>query len=309
MSSTANLIATYGSDPELMLFDRQANKIVSAIPVLQHDKHNPIDLGNGYKVYSDNVLLEAQLPPAKDKRGFIGSLQTVLRLIQRQLGDRYLLVAQASHIYDEKELGPKPAVMHGELPVEWEIGCNPSLNVYEKRAFKPEPFSDGLRTGSFHIHLGNADWRLPDPPSKKLLLMSSKEEAIRLLDIFVGCASVLFDRDESAPARRALYGRAGEFRTTDYGIEYRVLGNYVLRSPALVELVVDLVDHVLNTMRNNLEGDIISSVHEDTVRHAIDDYDTKTAECVLRLAALPDKLLARAKKNYGADLYKAWRLA
>lgn len=43
---------TLGSDPELFLYDTEQKKIVSAIPVLgKHDKYNPIDLGDGIKMY------------------------------------------------------------------------------------------------------------------------------------------------------------------------------------------------------------------------------------------------------------------
>ena len=35
-----------------------------------------------------------------------------------RLGKRFSMIPKASHVYDEQELGPKPAVMKGKLPIE-----------------------------------------------------------------------------------------------------------------------------------------------------------------------------------------------
>jgi hypothetical protein len=111
--------------------------------------------------------------------------------------------------------------------------------------------------------------------------MKHKQEAVKLLDLMVGCPSVIFDRDETNKARRKLYGKCGEFRPTPYGLEWRVLGNYGLRSPKLVELIFDLVEHTLSTIEDNLHGRIIDGADWNLVKSAVDNSNRKLAEIAL----------------------------
>lgn len=46
------------------------------------------------------------------------------------------------------------------------------------------------------------------------------------MDLYLGVPSVLIDPDTR---RRSLYGKAGCFRLTDYGVEYRVLSGYFIK--------------------------------------------------------------------------------
>lgn len=291
-------IVTYGYDPELMVFDHDQSKIVSAIPVLKRNKHDPIDLGDGIKTYADNVLLEFSTPPSASKVSAIQMLRHAFKKIQAHLGSRYSLVARAAHNYGTEELGPKPEVMVGDLPVEWEIGCNPSMNAYTGREHIPSPFEDDLRTGSFHIHVG---W-------DRLYHMKDKMDAIKLLDLMVGCPSVIFDKDESNKSRRKLYGKCGEFRPTPYGVEWRVLGNYGLRSPRLVELILDLVDHTLSTIEDDLHRKILEGADWNLVKSAIDNNNRKLAEIALE-DFVPKKFFPRIFEQGDPVLSKEWGIA
>jgi hypothetical protein len=97
---------------------------------------------------------------------------------------------------------------------------------------------------------------------------------IRLMDIFVGMASVPFDQDPLQVERRKHYGRAGEFRIKPYGIEYRTLSNFWLSHYVYVSMVYglarqaisiaeylgwDKVDEVVNLFADGEVADIINS--------------------------------------------------
>lgn len=278
---------TLGSDPELMLFDNTKGKIVSSIPVLKRDKHDPIDLGDGARMYADNVLVETSFPPSTTKEGFVESIRSVLRRMQGNLGNNYRLVPQASHIYDSEELQDDKAK---------ESGCNDNFHVYEGTKGPPPKFTNGLRTGSFHIHIGH----------ENLLDFDNKDRAIKMLDIFLGCGSVIFDRDETSAARRALYGKAGEFRPTKYGIEYRVLGNFALRSPKTTELVVDLVARSIGHVLDGTADGVIASIPQEDVVNAINSNMKGMAKSVLLRAGIEKDLFDRVTKTYEPSLYHAW---
>ncbi len=282
---------TFGSDPELHLFDNETKRIVSSLRILGRNKLDPIILGDGMKMYADNVLIEAAFPPALAET-VVAMIRDVFTRMQEKLGARYSLLPKASHVYDPEELAD---------PACWETGCNPNFDVYAEAMNLPADFKDGQRTGSFHIHVGN-----PLFDGNK---MEMKAIAIRLMDVFVGCASVIFDKDESAPARRSLYGKAGEFRPTSYGAEYRVLGNYPLRSPETTKLVYDLVDYTMTHIHNKTDRDVLKAINPLEVQTAINTNDRTLALKVLDKAALPHKLLARVQQDYQMPAFnQAWSI-
>lgn len=65
----------------------------------------------------------------------------------------------------------------------------------------------------------------------------SPDPLIQLLDIIVGNTGVMLDREPLAPERRRYYGRAGEYRLPDHGIEYRVLSNWWARAYPMASFV------------------------------------------------------------------------
>jgi hypothetical protein len=289
-----------GGDPEFMIKHLPSDEIVSAIPVIKRDKHNPVDLGGGVRMYSDNVLLETAYPPSSSPLAAVSTVGRVLRKVQAWLGKEYRLVAQSAHTFSETQLGKKPDVMIGKLPVEWEIGCNPSWNAYKPGDNIPAPFADGLRTGSFHIHIG----------SPLLQSWDTRVEAAKMMDLIVGCSGVLFDRDESSLYRRMLYGKAGEFRPTPYGVEWRVLGNYALRSPQLTRLVFDLTQYAMDLIDEGHHIDILNETDWKVVETAI-NTNSKTLAAIALGDLLTDKLAASvaALSKESFDMHQEWRLA
>ena len=282
---------TWGSDPEFMLFNQDENRMVSAIPILKNNKHRPIDLGDGIRAYADNVLVEASFPPQNSKTDIINTLGEVLCRIQEKLNKlgNFKLVSQSAHYYDNDQLQDSAAL---------EVGCSSNYDAYGECVNPSYPFKDGLRSGSFHIHLGN----------DKLRDFDIRHQAIRILDIFLGVPSVIFDKDKTSNTRRQLYGKAGEFRPTNYGLEYRVLGNYALRSPKLTDLVFDLVNHAMGHVENNTQLNVIKSFDPEMIKHTINKSDIKLARSIMKKTDLPKKLIDRIEKKYNTDMYKAWKI-
>lgn len=280
---------TIGSDPELMIQARKTGKILSSLPILKHDKNDPIDLKNGIFIYSDNILAEAKFPPMSTKAEFIGVFKTAFERMKKHLGEEFTVLPIASHLYDDSELKDEKA---------WEIGCTPNFNAYTASMNPIVEFENGLRTGSCHIHVGN----------EKLTDFDLRHKAIRLLDIFVGCASVVFETEiEASKARRKYYGASGEFRPTPYGLEYRVLSPFCLRSPQLMDLVYDLVDYTMSIIEEGKTDEVLARVEVKKVRTAIDQCSKSMARKVLIAAGLPADLFKRVEAEYDtANFDKNW---
>lgn len=298
---------TFGADPELFLFDREKKKVVSSIPVLKRDKDNPINVKNGVKLYADNALVELAFPPAKSKKQFINTLKCAFVGAKKCLGNRYSLLPIAAHRYEEKDLKAKLSYIKDgkkKTVTAWEIGCNPNFSAYKDGPNKMIPFKNGLRSGSFHLHIGNKNYK--NDFDGKLISEESKINAVRLMDIFVGVSSILFDKDKTAPLRRKLYGKAGEHRPTPYGVEYRVLGNFALRSPDLVSLVFDLTEHALSFIKSDTENTILGNINPKLVMKAINTNDKKLAIKILKSAKLPEKLFERVNANFNPNFENSW---
>lgn len=289
---------TLGSDPELHIQERDTGKIVSALRILNQTKENPISLGDDAKMYADNVLIECAFDPAPSYDEIVERYRVVFQRMQKKLGGRYRLLAKAAHVYDEDEL---------QDPRAKEIGCVSSLDAYKRCVHYPAPFSDGLRTTSMHLHIWNKHYQ--QEPEGKLMTMPSREEAVRLLDIYVGCSSILFDKDETSHERRRLYGTAGNFRATQGGVEYRVLGSYGLRTPELTKLVWDLVRHTMTHVANDTAAEVFNVCPPAKVQEAINENRPKLARELLVAAELPADLMRRVEANYVTpSLEEAWGL-
>lgn len=298
---SSGLRVTLGADPECSIFDIQLNRIVSAIPVLKRDKHNPIQLGNGVNLYADNTLCEFSFPPSEDKEQMMDRMKDAFERIHIHLGDRYRLMPVAAHRYTEKEMEPEFDIN----PVE--VGCNPSFCAYTCSVRNPVPFPDTLRTGSFHIHLGNADWN--GKHGGHMLTFDSRNDTIKLMDLFVGLGSVLLDRDPGSVERRLLYGQAGSFRPTPYGVEYRPLSPGPLKSREMTEVILDLTEHTLSHIKDGTEKDALALVDPVKVQDAINKCDRPLAEELLTKAGLPSSLMSRITETYAdCPITEGWSL-
>ena len=289
---------TIGSDPELMIMEAGGD-ITSSIPVLKRDKHNPIELdkASATKLYADNSLAELAFAPSKNKKDFVKKYRTAFQKAQDYLGKKYRLHVKSAHFFKENEL----EAAHGIDPKE--IGCNPEFSFWKQEMNELGAFEDTMRSGSCHIHLGH--------PTLKS--MAAKENALKVIEIFLGCSSVIWDNDESSVIRRKKYGKSGSFRPTDYGFETRFMSNCMLNSPVLVELAYDLIEYSLGHIFNGTFQKVIDSVNVEEVQLAINTCDKVLAEKVLMQAGLPKNLFARVKKQTGinyssADFYKNWKI-
>lgn len=266
---------TVGSDPELVIVDNALNPR-SAIKVLRNDKQNPMDLGDGVLFYADNALAELAFPPVAPEHGPSAVLAAIRKAISRLAPAGYNLMAKAATTFSLRELRHRDA---------WAIGCSTNFDAYRWAPNPKGTFTSGLRTGSFHIHVGNAEWKAGK--DKRLLANESKANAIKLLDLYLGLSSIVFDKDETSPFRRSLYGRAGEFRPTPYGVEYRVLGNYALRSERLIKLVFDLVSIAMSHIEAGTESKALAQLPQNDIVSIINNNLVEDAKKAVMTLDLP----------------------
>lgn len=211
---------SFGSDPEFMLVGSDYH-LRSAIGVLPK-KINAKSF-SGSSIYYDNVLAEIAIKPSLTKDEFLNNTRKSINKLA-QLVQPLRIEICAAESYPVKELKHEESRM---------AGCNPEWNVYTLQCVLPPEdviSKTSFRTAGGHIHVG----------SKYLQDSSGIFNFIRMMDLFVCIPSLFMDIDPTSKERRTIYGHAGSHRVTDYGVEYRALGNFWFSSPEYASLIYDL---------------------------------------------------------------------
>jgi hypothetical protein len=150
--------------------------------------------------------------------------------------------------------------------------CSASYNIYNDPGEGiPNAREYKYRCAGGHIHLG----------LNRTLTAPGIEQIVRGLDGVLGVAAVSLAAGIDNPERRHTYGRAGEFRLPDYGIEYRVLSNFWLSHPALAMLVFDLARATVRLAESGLYN-LCWVAREQEIRDVINNCDIEGARAILR---------------------------
>lgn len=250
-----------GCDPEIFLADRNG-RLKASCGLIGGTKQAPqplLELGDGFAIQEDNVAIEFNIPPADTQREFTDRIAKAVKYIGDNVHEHlnlHLVLDTSAASFPEDEL---------QHPAAKEFGCDPDYNAWTGRK-NPRPRAEdrNLRSCGGHVHVGY---------DQKLI---SPEYLIRLMDLHLGVPSVLMDKGE---LRKQLYGKAGAFRSKSYGVEYRTMSNFWIKSPRLTQWVWDSTgrayaaadaefpigrykDRILDAINNNNKDVAMSLVDE-----------------------------------------------
>jgi len=290
---------TIGTDPELMLFDKQSSEIVSAIPVIARSKYDPKELSNGSKCYYDNTLIEFSVNPARNETEFVSILQQAFSEASASFGNQYEMVAKPSHMMSKKDCEHKDAI---------QFGCSEEFCAYDLRKCEPPEAGGTFRSGGGHIHIGRDDYKEPSSPF--LIKGRSKVNVIKMMDLVVGVPFTgIESNDPAALERKKLYGRAGRHRPTPYGVEYRVLSNYWVKSPVLAKLAYKLSERAVEAAQDASLIELMEE-NQEAVRQGIDIGNTDSCMSIFRKIAGKDlcKQVDLARNQKIDTLNKEWAI-
>lgn len=257
------LNVTYGADPEN--FFSKDGIIVGSEKVLPTS-----GLKSGTAIHPHVVLDGVQFelnPPTRSSVPLLGrEISTAFTLIARHLAK------MDSHI----KLDWRCVVEVGRAELDSmseatrQLGCLPSSNAHEDRPFKADPKTYLLRSAGGHLHFGVNAF-----PNLKEDLVN----LVGLFDVFVGNTLALIDRDPGATIRRENYGRAGEYRTPKYGIEYRTPSNFWLKNYSLMSLTFGLAQIALSVANSPALVDDLLDVVE--IKHVVEAINTNNFDLAL----------------------------
>jgi hypothetical protein len=205
---------TYGADPELFIQEAETGAPFPICGLLGGTKHKP-RMVQGYGLQEDNVMAEYTVPVAPSMAGMIGNACGGWDLVQGEIRNkrRGLRVTSLAVATFTNEALSKAG------PQAMEFGCSPDFDGYDMG--RPHPPVDigalmteggALRFAGGHIHIGYKD-----------ICPLPEFAAALFCDATFGIG--LVRAGERQFQRRGLYGMAGRFRPTAYGVEYRTPSN------------------------------------------------------------------------------------
>lgn len=293
-----------GTDPEFFLI--KGDKIISSIPHIDGTKDNPTILPSGGNVQRDNVAVEIATKPAETVGDFISNIRATLREAVGRLPEGTRLEAIPSAYVDKDQLDHPEAIR---------FGCDPDFDAWNVTQNEPPSLSiseETFRSCGAHIHVGTNG----KDGNSFLLEFEGKLLTVKVMDCLHGIVSTMIDYSEAAVNRRKLYGKAGAHRPKDYGVEYRVLSNYWLKSPITVNMIYQLTLDALSIIRSGKADELIGAIGEDEVQRIINDGDRAAAEKVvvqhlfnfISAETMEAFTLAASVIKSSPDMYKEWAL-
>jgi hypothetical protein len=167
------------------------------------------------------------------------------------------LAINASATLDESELDNDIARL---------AGCEPDFNVWEECINEPADLSiTNTRVCGGHLSCG---W---DNPTQEQQL-----DMVKAMDATVGLESVLLDPDTT---RKTLYGKAGCFRFREYGIEYRSLSNFWIKTDESLQWAWNTTMKAIDLVNSGKIEEI--KKHGDRIVEAINTNNKELAQELL----------------------------
>lgn len=254
---------TIGADPEFFLADVRTGTVTPAIGLIGGTKDKPIPIAGleelrGYTMQEDNVMVEFNIPPCTEDYEFVDAINRSLSHLDKYIADKtngtLVRDTNASRLFGLASL---------EHPQAKTFGCSPDFDAYAMGAPAPAIDAASLHEGSGawrfaggHIHVGYVDWL----PHKLPYYVVA-----HFLDFFVG-ASCAWDAMQGK--RGELYGSAGRFRPTPYGIEYRSLSNLWLHDQNSLNRVASSVYRAMSFLRDRSER-TLAEIYGNVPWHAL----------------------------------------
>jgi hypothetical protein len=262
-------------------------------------------LPKGGNIQRDNVAVEIATDPADSAKMFVDNIRDTLTEAIKTLPEHTEIIAAPSASFDPDQL------LHPEAMA---FGCDPDFDAWEiKENEKPCAVDNTFRSCGAHIHVGT------DGKDENVFLLEfeGKLQMVKVMDCIHGIISSVLDSNKEAIDRRQLYGKPGAHRPKEYGVEYRVLSNYWLKSPITVMMMYALTQDALTIVREGKAEELIVEMDEDQVKSVISKGDALSAMKMIETSLLPrlskdsifyfNEALAKVKAN-DMNFHAEWNL-
>lgn len=268
-----------GGDPEFFISDEKG--VIRSADDFLPGKHKPLSVkargeGQYSRLFFDGIQGEMAVHEQQCREYFAGNIEKCWRELYTRIPDDHkVILAPAAKI--------RKSVLKNADPEARIFGCEPDFNAYTLSQNTPEMDASEhpYRYAGGHMHLGISSQYLNTGAEFDLAKTEEGHiRAIKFLDLMLTIPTMRLDNDPGSKLRRSKYGKAGCFRPTPYGIEYRTPSCWWLKSPLLVSLSYGLARLAWTVLVSGLEDSYrkVLGFDEETVRGTIDETDNKTAD-------------------------------
>jgi len=280
---------TFGGDPEFFIADENGN--VMASDKFFPGKEKPINLKgiecydgkeegcDSLKLFFDGIQAEMNIGIQRCREYIADNVRRCFakaaKIIETKNKNYKILIKPSVEVSKEVIINADPEARR--------FGCLPDFNAYTctTNTNEIDATNHPYRYAGGHIHLGVSSPYLAKSSGE--WVMAKTEEGhlriIKLLDLIVGIPCVLLDNSKEAMVRRSEYGKAGCFRPTPYGIEYRTPSCWWIKSPITVSLILGLARLAWTIAGNNADEELFKLIGYDQeyIRGVCDESDRKEA--------------------------------
>lgn len=234
-------LVSLGADPEFFIRRVKDGTYMPSSIITSGTKDMPEDTGTkGFFIHKDNLTVEGNIPPAKNKAEFVSSMKFLKDIINT------IAQTKGCELVCEDQIEFKPRFLN--LSDAQEFGCSGFNNAWAynvNQEISTPKLNSNLRVAGFHYHIG---YEIIDSKYTKKQL----DTAIgRAFDLFLTLPS---DGIKYSAYRRDTYGQYGSVRRKSYGVECRALGGYFAKDEYL-EWGYDQILKMFNWLNteNNIE--------------------------------------------------------
>lgn len=271
-----------GGDPEFFIANKRG-KVLNADRFFP-GKENPLHVGcvdSKCRLFFDGIQGEMSYAPATCRETVIARIKAILMEAQRiAKNDHHILLKPSSKI-DRK-------IIENAHPEARIFGCLPDFNAYTRatNTCEMDASRHPFRYAGGHLHFGISPGAERDPKSSEYKGESSiindpsmHLRVIKMMDLFISAVTLPLDNAPGSKRRRTKYGKAGCFRPTPYGVEYRTPSCWWIKSPATTSLVYALGRMAWSIAAAGLDEEFyrVLKISEEDVRGIIDESNIEAS--------------------------------
>jgi len=270
---------TMGGDPEFFIADAQG-KIINADRFLP-SKHEPLEIedvsdGRRNKVFFDGIQAEIAPHYSHCRELLIDNIFKCISKVATLIPSDFKFVMRPSARI-------RKSIIESADPEARIFGCEPDFNAYTCgiNTVEMDASRHPFRYAGGHMHFGAPSAYTPEDSIEYQLAKTERGHLrlIKFMDMLISLPTIAFDQDKDARRRRTKYGKAGCFRPTPYGIEYRSQSCWWMKSPVTASLVYGLGRLAWFVATKDMDEHLrnITGLDDDTVRGIIDETDIEYA--------------------------------
>ena len=261
---------TIGSDPEAFVVNDNSGNVVSSKRFTLGTKDEPEELGGGYAILNDNILIEGNVPPASNKEEFVANMNKLWEYMNERAKRR------EAHIHNADCMEISEALLKTDEAQEF--GCSAFRDAWNGFLEIATPqLITRMRPAGCHIHLGFDE----EHKSEEFLTA-----IVRAFDMYVTMPSIKITGENYRTSN--MYGLLGACRLTSYGVECRSLGGTFF-NPKWFGWIYDNVEKAVNFANDYQEFFVkLPEIHhyQSSLRIQILEGHVITAEKVLQLTTI-----------------------